>query len=204
MCCRLSSSARRWTLAEYRPSFWVNTSLIIICALYPLSFGYAVVKHRVMEIPVLLRRSARYFLVQRGFTVLLFVVAFSAIAFFSHALSRFSSPNTSAGMMFSAAFGTLRWFGPRRHYELKRGTQRIDRAFFRRYAYDARLILQDLAERARTVTSRGELAELLQHHLEKALRPKTFVCYLATGDSRADHGVQKKFRRKRRRSPLVR
>jgi sigma-B regulation protein RsbU (phosphoserine phosphatase) len=165
----------------YRPSFWVNTSLIIICALYPLSFGYAVVKHRVMEIPVLLRRSARYFLVQRGFTVLLFVVAFSAIAFFSHALSRFFQPNTSAGMMFSAAFGiALVWAAAPL---VKRGTQRIDRAFFRS-AYDARLILQDLAERARTVTSRGELAELLQHHLEKALRPKTFVCYLATGDSK--------------------
>jgi hypothetical protein len=55
--------------AAYHPTFWVNTSLIIICALYPLSFGYAVVKHRVMDIPVLLRRSARYFLVQRGFIV---------------------------------------------------------------------------------------------------------------------------------------
>jgi len=81
---------------DYRPSFWVNTILIIVCALYPLSFGYAVVKHRVMEIPVLLRRSARYFLVQRGFVVFLFVVALSAIAFFSHTLSRFFQPNPSA------------------------------------------------------------------------------------------------------------
>ena len=167
--------------AEYQPSFWVDTILITVCALYPLSFGYAVVKHRVMEIPVLLRRSARYFLVQRGFIVLLFLVAFSAIAFFSHTLSRFFQPNASAGMMFSAAFGiALVWAAAPL---VKRGTQRIDRAFFRS-AYDARLILQDLAEKARTVTSRGELAELLQHHLEKALRPKTFVCYLAAGDSR--------------------
>jgi phosphoserine phosphatase RsbU/P len=166
---------------EYRPSFWINTILIIICALYPLSFGYAVVKHRVMEIPVLLRASARYFLVQRGFIVLLFVVAFSAIAFFSHTLSRFFQPNASAGMMFSAVFGiALVWASAPL---VKRGTQRIDRAFFRS-AYDARLILQDLAEKARTVTSRGELAELLQHHLDKALHPKSFVCYLASGDSR--------------------
>jgi sigma-B regulation protein RsbU (phosphoserine phosphatase) len=165
---------------EYRPSFWVNSILIIVCALYPLSFGYAVVKHRVMEIPVLLRRSARYFLVQRGFIVLLFVVAFSAIAFFSHTLSRFFQPNASAGMMFSAAFGiALVWASAPL---VKRGTQRIDRAFFRS-AYDARLILQDLAEKARTVTSRGELAELLRHHLDKALHPKNFVCYFAAGDS---------------------
>ncbi|HXC49054.1 MAG TPA: SpoIIE family protein phosphatase [Candidatus Sulfotelmatobacter sp.] len=167
--------------AGYHPSFWVNTVLIIVCALYPLSFGYAVVKHRVMEIPVLLRRSARYFLVQRGFTVLLFVVAFSAIAFFSTTLSRFFQPNASAGMMFSAAFGiALVWAAAPL---VKRGTQRIDRAFFRS-AYDARLILQDLAEKARTVTSRGELAELLRHHLDKALRPKNFVCYFVAGDSK--------------------
>jgi sigma-B regulation protein RsbU (phosphoserine phosphatase) len=166
---------------EYRPTFWVNTILIIICALYPLSFGYAVVKHRVMEIPVLLRRSARYFLVQRGFIVLLFAVAFSAIAFFSHTLSRFFQPNASAGMMFSAAFGiALVWASAPL---VKRGTQRIDRAFFRS-AYDARLILQDLAEKARTVTSRAELAGLLQHHLEKALHPKNFICYFTAGDSK--------------------
>jgi sigma-B regulation protein RsbU (phosphoserine phosphatase) len=166
---------------EYRPSFWVNTILIIVCALYPLSFGYAVVKHRVMEIPVLLRRSARYFLVQRGFIVLLFVVAFSAIAFFSHTLARFFQPNASAGMMFSAAFGiALVWASAPL---VKRGTQRIDRAFFRS-AYDARVILQDLAEKARTVTSRAELAALLQHHLEKALHPKNFICYFAAGGSK--------------------
>jgi sigma-B regulation protein RsbU (phosphoserine phosphatase) len=166
--------------AAYHPPFWVNTVLIIICALYPLSFGYAVVKHRVMDIPVLLRRSARYFLVQRGFIVLLFVAAFSAIAFFSHTLSRFFQPNASAGMMFSAVFGiALVWAAAP---FVKRGTQRIDRAFFRS-AYDARLILQDLAEKARTVTSRGELAGLLQHHLDKALNPKNFLCYFAAGDS---------------------
>ncbi len=167
--------------AGYHPSFWVNTVLIVICALYPLSFGYAVVKHRVMDIPVLLRRSARYFLVQRGFIVLLFVAAFSAIAFFSHTLSRFFQPNASAGMMFSAVFGiALVWAAAPL---VKRGTQRIDRAFFRS-AYDARLILQDLAEKARTVTSRRELATLLQHHLDKALHPKNFACYFAAGDSK--------------------
>jgi sigma-B regulation protein RsbU (phosphoserine phosphatase) len=166
---------------NYRPTFWVNTILIIVCALYPLSFGYAVVKHRVMEIPMLLRRSARYVLVQRGFIVLLFAVALSTIVFFSQTLSRFFQPNPSAGMMFSAMFGiALVWASAPL---VKRGTQRIDRAFFRS-AYDARVILTDLAERARTVSSRHELAELLQQHLQKALHPKKFACYFVAGDSK--------------------
>ena len=39
--------------------FLVDTALVLVLSLYPLSFAYAVVKHRVMEIPALLRRSAR-------------------------------------------------------------------------------------------------------------------------------------------------
>jgi phosphoserine phosphatase RsbU/P len=164
----------------YRPSFWFNTLLVIVLALYPLSFAYAVVKHRVMEIPVLLRRSARYVLVQRGFVVLLFVAAVFAITFFTRTFSRFFQPDPNVGMMLSAAFGiALVWLSAPL---VKRGTQRIDRAFFRS-AYDARVILEDLAEKTRTVTGRTELAALLEQHLNKALRPKTFACYVGTDDS---------------------
>jgi sigma-B regulation protein RsbU (phosphoserine phosphatase) len=167
-------------LTGYRPSFWFNTLLVIVLALYPLSFAYAVVKHRVMEIPVLLRRSARYVLVQRGFVVLLFVAAVFAITFFTRTFSRFFQPDPNVGMMLSAAFGiALVWLSAPL---VKRGTQRIDRAFFRS-AYDARVILEDLAEKTRTVTGRTELAALLEQHLNKALRPKTFACYVGTDDS---------------------
>jgi len=39
--------------------FWVWTLAVLALTLMPLSYAYAVVKHRVLEIPVLLRRSAR-------------------------------------------------------------------------------------------------------------------------------------------------
>src|SRR6202007_996104 len=153
----------------YRPSFWVDVTLTLLLLLYPLSFAYAVVKHRVLDIPVLLRRSARYVLVQRGYFLLLFCGALLAIFLFARFFSRYFAQNSQFGMALSAVFGgALVWVsGP----VVKRGTNRIDRAFFRS-SYDARMILQDLAEKARTVSSRGELALLLQHHLEKALRPK--------------------------------
>jgi sigma-B regulation protein RsbU (phosphoserine phosphatase) len=64
---------------------------------------------------------------------------------------------------------------------LKRGTERIDRAFFRS-AYDTRVILQELAEKTRTVTDRHELARLLELHIEGALHPKSLACYLEAGD----------------------
>lgn len=163
----------------YHPSFWFDTVLVLILLLYPLSFAYAVVKHRVMDIPVLLRRSARYVLVQRGFVVLLFTVAVGAMAMFTRVFSRFFEAESNVGMMLSGGLGiALVWISAPL---LKRGTERIDRAFFRS-AYDTRVILQELAEKTRAVTDRNELARLLELHIDGALRPKSLACYLEAGD----------------------
>jgi serine phosphatase RsbU (regulator of sigma subunit) len=146
--------------------------------LYPLSFAYAVVKHRVLEIPVLLKRSARYLLVQRGFLFLHLLVSVAATVLFAWGLSR-AHLLTSVGLTGGVMFGSMLAFGGIR---LHRATsQRIDRAFFRN-AYDARLILQDLAEKTRTASDRTELAALLEHHLEEALRPSSLAIYLEASD----------------------
>src|SRR5207244_10598621 len=126
-----------------------------------------------------LRRSARYLLVQRGFVVLMFMVAAAAIALFTHVFSRFLRADTNVGMTLSAVFGiVLVWNSAPL---VKKGTVRIDRAFFRS-AYDARVILQDLAEKTRTVTDRHELAKLLQTQIKGALHPKSISCYLEAED----------------------
>jgi len=165
--------------AAYQPPFWLDTGLVVVAFIYPLSFAYAVVKHRVMELPVLLRRSARYVLVQRGFVVLMFMVAAAAIALFTHVFSRFVRADTNIGMTLSAVFGiVLVWTSAPL---VKRGTQHIDRAFFRS-TYDAHVILQNLGEKIRTVTDRHELANLLQIQIAGALHPKSLASYLDTGD----------------------
>ena len=165
--------------AGYRPSFWFDTALVLVLSLYPLSFAYAVVKHRVMEIPALLRRSARYVLVQRGFTILLLALWLGAIRVFTYAVSGLVGTFSNTVLGLGLAFGVgLVWFsGPL----VKRGTERIDRAFFRS-AYDARVILQDLAEKTRTVTNRRELGMLLEKQINGALHPKSLACYLDAGD----------------------
>jgi phosphoserine phosphatase RsbU/P len=163
----------------YSPPFWVDRTMIFLVLLYPLSFAYSIVKHRVLEIPVLFRRSLRYVLVQRGYFLLLFCAALLAIFLFSRVFSGVFADNSQFGMALSAAFGVaMVWVsGPL----VKRGTDRIDRAFFRS-SYDARVILQDLAEKARTVSSRHELVRLLELQIEGALRPKSLACYLGTGN----------------------
>jgi phosphoserine phosphatase RsbU/P len=165
--------------AGYRPYFWLDATLGICVLLYPLSFAYAVVKHRVLEIPALLRRSARYVLVQRSFSILILLGAILAIYLFTDFFSSWFTGNSRMGMGLSALFGVaLVWAsGPL----VKRGTLSIDRAFFRS-SYDARLILQDLVEKTRGVTNREELAKLLDGHLAQALHPKTLAFYFDAGD----------------------
>jgi phosphoserine phosphatase RsbU/P len=159
--------------------FWMLALGVISLSLMPLSFAYAVVKHRVLEIPVLLKRSARYVLVQRGYFVLLFVTAATTIALFTHTISRFFPAGTNIGLAVSAVFGiVLVWVSAPM---VKRGTEQIDRAFFRS-AYDARLILQDLAAKTRAVADRHELAKLLEIQIEGALHPKSLACYLEGRD----------------------
>ena len=58
--------------------FWVWVGAIMAVLLLPLSFSYAVAKHRVMEIPVLLRRSARYLVVHHA--IIVFGIVIGVIA----------------------------------------------------------------------------------------------------------------------------
>jgi sigma-B regulation protein RsbU (phosphoserine phosphatase) len=155
----------------------LNALLLLV----PASFAYAVFKQRVLEIPVLLRRSARYVLVQRGFLILLCFLSFGLTLLFAASLAHLPlgiGMGHSSSTALGAVFGTaLLWGGSRVH---TRVSGRIDRAFFRS-AYDARVILENLAETSRTAANREALAQLLLNQLQAALQPASLVVYLATG-----------------------
>src|SRR5207237_10530168 len=77
-----------------------------------------------------------------------------------------------AGLFVGVGFGiVLAWTGAQTQ---RRVTRRIDRAFFRS-AYDARQILEDVAERTREAASREELAALLEPPLRQALHPRSLA-----------------------------
>lgn len=166
--------------------FWLWSSSVIVLSLTPLAFAYAVVRHRVLEIPVLLRRSARYLLVQRGSVGLLVAIGVAAAAGFSLALGLLVGPRAEATVAgLSVGFGTvLVWAGSQVHRQVR---ERIDRAFFRG-AYDAKHVLQDLAERARAAGSREDLAALLEHHVRSALLPRALAVYVESGGGLARVG----------------
>ncbi len=165
--------------------FWVWAPTVLCTFLLPLSMAYAVVKHRVLDVPVLLKRSARYLLVQRGFMFLMLVLIVAA----TFRLARASSESfglqaevaAPVGLLLGSALGILLAIGMTEVG--RRVTERIDRAFFRS-AYDARHILEDLAEKTRAATNREELATLLRQHVRQALHPKTRYVYLEDAQGR--------------------
>jgi sigma-B regulation protein RsbU (phosphoserine phosphatase) len=163
---------------------WVGGVVGII--LVPLSFAYAVFKHRVMEIPVLLKRSARYVLVKRGFAAFIItasvVAAWAAVEFFSGFFTGLfgSGPQVilSAGMAATGFGGALALAGAR----VQRGVRdRLDQAFFRG-AYDARQILEDLAQRIRGAQSCDEVASLLEKQVCEALHPALLAVYIESSE----------------------
>jgi phosphoserine phosphatase RsbU/P len=173
--------------SRFALAFFFTPAKILAVVLFlalPLSFAYAVVRHRVMEIPMLLKRSARYVLVQRGFVLLVFLLSMGATFLFVNLYQRLVQPGMEiavpAGLASGVCFGILlAWVNAQ---VVRRITQRIDRAFFRS-AYDARQILEDLAEQARTARSREALGKLLASALHRALHPRAMAVYLETSDS---------------------
>ena len=175
----IRSGAEHYT--GFHTPAWLGMILNALLLLVPASFAYAVFKQRVLDIPVLLRRSARYVLVQRGFLILLCFISFGLTLLFATSLAHLPLPiemGHSSSTALGALFGTaLLWGGSRVHNQV---SGRIDRAFFRS-AYDVRVILENLAATSRTAANREALAGLLLNQLNAALQPASLVVYLATG-----------------------
>jgi phosphoserine phosphatase RsbU/P len=163
--------------------FWAEFARGTFLFLLPVSFAYAVAKHRVMDIPVLLRRSARYLLVERGFTILILFISVGITLWFGQAYARRFNAGSRAAIPIGASFGMLLVLGG---MQVQRQVRtRLDRAFFRS-AYDAQQILENLAAHTLTVNDRPALAALLHQQILEALHPVPLVIYLQSADGKLE------------------
>jgi len=166
--------------ASVPPLAWALAILSLFAI--PVSLGYAVVKHRAMEIPALLRRSARYVLVRRGMVTLALLVGFAVTFGFVRLVGRVSDvpgDQLSVGLLAGSLFGGLLALVGQRAW--LPAAERLDRAFFRG-AYDARRVLQTLAQESRTATDRTSLAALIDDSVLQALHPQTLLVFLRSDD----------------------
>jgi serine phosphatase RsbU (regulator of sigma subunit) len=162
---------------------WLDMGLLFTMPLIPLSFAYAIIRHKVIPVSLIIRRGARYVLVSRGSVVMgVVIVGLTLTVLLSTIFNRLHPPPIVNGMV-SAVIGIIA-------YNLFRSWHRrylapvIDRRFFRQ-AYDARQIIADLTESLRTTTNLDHLLELVATKIQAALQTANVTIFLrdeATGD----------------------
>jgi sigma-B regulation protein RsbU (phosphoserine phosphatase) len=163
---------------ESRPSFWWVILVAMTIAIFPLSFVYVVIKHRVLGIRLILRRGLQYALVSRGFLaiegllifLIVFLVAGPAFA------ELFPEAGTSAVAISTAAVTLLAVAGLR---EINRRVfPIIDRRFFRE-AYNAQHLLTDLRRAVRRLADQpGKLLETVADKISDSLYPDQVAIFL--------------------------
>jgi serine phosphatase RsbU (regulator of sigma subunit) len=155
---------------------WIRGSLGITLPLIPLSFAYAIIRHQVIPVSLIIRRSARYVLVSRGAVVLdLIAVGLSVTAVLTYFFNRTRPPVIVIGLV-SAAVGIVTWkIAGGLHDRYLRPL--IDRRFFRQ-SYDAHQIIAELTGALRGVTDLPQLLELVATKLRTALQTEYVTIYL--------------------------
>ncbi len=164
---------------------WLGAGALLALPLMPLSFAYAVVRHRVMAVPVLVQRGARYLLVQRGLAVASVASSLVVAVVLAMLAQRWLPAGSDVGLPVAVVAAGLLGVGVARAGARveRRITDRIDRAFFPE-RYEARRALEELADRTRTAEDRPALASLLEAMLRSAFRPVSLAVYLEDPDGR--------------------
>ncbi len=161
--------------------FFGNFTLPLI----PIAFAYAIIKHQVIPISLIIRRGMRYVLVSHG-SVLLEIALFSLalalfLSFFFQQLFAYYRPKSfhTFGMtigVISATLGIITWNITRRLHH-KYLAPIIDRRFFRQ-SYDSHQIITGLAESLRSTTEQAKLLEEVATKLQSALQTESVAILL--------------------------
>ena len=164
---------------------WLQTATNFTIPLIPISFAYAIIKHQVIPISLIIRRGMRYLLVSHG-SVLLEIAIFTVVisvflTFFFKWLFAVYKPQSldSLGMTIggvSATVGIVAWSVTRRLHQ-KYLAPIIDRQFFRQ-SYDSHQIITGLAESLRSTSEQQQLLEEVATKIQSALQTESVAIFL--------------------------
>ena len=175
-----------FNLPETNPRLGQRLTVASLLAfpLFPLSFAYAIVRHQVIPIRLILRRGVRYLLVSRGFIIVQALVVFGILSFLltGSRLIAIDSLGQRADIVVTMAATALAIAGLT--FLNQRVMPIIDRRFFRE-AYDAQQVLSELGLEMRKVSTVGQLLERAVAKIQDALHAENVTIFLRdqeTGD----------------------
>lgn len=149
--------------------FWLIIGLVLALLLPPIAMAYAIVRHQVIPVSLIVRRSLQYLLAKNALRLLL------ALPLAGLALTIYiNRDRTLADLLFRNSF----WFyasllaavalGLAYRYNLREG---LDRRFFRE-AYQQDKVLRELTEEVRQLDSLTEMARRVSQKVDGALHPE--------------------------------
>jgi sigma-B regulation protein RsbU (phosphoserine phosphatase) len=153
-------------------------TVVLLLACFPAAFIYAIVKHRVMGIRLILRRGIQYALVSKGFLLIEAVALFVVVGWVlgpsvERLLPGVRREALAVLLFFLVALMAL---GIRRIN--KRILPAIDRLFFRD-AYNAQQVLSDLSRAVRQVaTQPAALVQMVAEKISDSLYPDKVAIFL--------------------------
>ena len=143
----------------------------------PISFGYAIVKHRVFDITVVIRRGLQYLLAKNALRVILVLpmagLMYGLAMHRDQPLRQLWQSNSIYLYLALAAVISLKF-----RLQL---SQWLDRLFFRE-AYDRERILLGLIDQVEQLDSVSTMSKLVSQELEAAFHPRCLFIWYREGD----------------------
>ncbi len=156
---------------------FLEISMIVTAPLIPLSFAYAIIRHKVIPISLIIRRGVRYLLVSHGAMILEIILLGALLwAVMDDVFAALNVHSIRATSLISAVVAVIFWQTIHRLHR-RYLAPIIDRRFFRE-SYDAQQILTELAQSVRTSASSHELLETVAARIQQALHVKNVTIFL--------------------------
>jgi len=153
----------------YVPNAWMNASALFLVFL-PVTFGYAIVRYRMMDVDIIFRRGISYTLA----TASIVGLYFSLIALFADFFRATFPPINSRGAWVVAIVFTAILFQP-----LVNGIQQWVDRFFNRERYDYRRTLLEFARELTSELHVDNLLEQISDRLSETLGVDRLAVFLA-------------------------
>ena len=163
---------------------WIATITTFAFPLFPLSFVYAIIRHKLIPVSFILRRGVRYLFVSQGsLAVEIIAVALAVNLLLWGILTYVATLNIRVVGILSALDAILVWnITSELHRRLI--APAIDRRFFRQ-SYNAQQVLSELGQSLRTMTDKRKMTTLATEKIQAALHTENAIIFLLderTGD----------------------
>ena len=161
---------------------WLGYTAAVLMLTFPLTLSYIVIVQRAMDVRILVRMGTKYALARTTMAVIqLAVAALIFILFVVPVVAGHRRDSLGLVLALLAIAGLLAMFFAR-GFLGSRFQNWLDRRFFRE-AYNAELILSDLAGQARTFTDSHSLIETVAQRISDVLHVPQIAVLLSQGGS---------------------